>query len=859
MDDFSADRQELDGTLMSLEFGPGGRIQQIWASDPHQPDEHEEFQFVLGPMTMGEEFSEDYLPGTILIGARTNPDDPWIVSRASDAEPTEFNEEDPSQVAYEYDFPFLPEIRATGRYYETLNPIPQIVWELRIANRGKISIEIGELAFPFALHNLSEGHDALKGGDSILHDRVHVHSFVGGNASYLHALRMNGDSPGLLIYPGDDTRWELVTHAPASLHSPYKWEGIPVVYVYSRATVEREGWGGWFNEHTALILEPGDSRIFQTRFAVTGSQGAEGLHSALAACNKPAIRVLPSAIAPKDVGIALEITGTTPTQFFLNKDATTETDADENGGFCFIKPHEAGSVRVSFEDAQSRLSHAHLLFIEPIEELICKRAEWVAANQVQNNPESVLHHAILPTNIRTGERIDDVDSYGDPFTMLSGLADTAFLAEKNVSYPLQSEIDVLDDVIQDFIKDDIQNPSDGSVGSAFADFMSVAVNYGVAPLYPLVFSTYLSMYRIAKTTSMARHEPKAYLIDAAMTAKAMFRWSDPETGGIMGYSFLEELLLALEDEGLSTDHDEIVSLAEERSEDVYQRGLSGIMRAGWDSAGFEEIYEVALKKRDKKLQERTLRCAFAARSLAPSWWWYASDPRIWEIASGSGNGNSSESASLMLGYTSPANSMMFFKSLGNDYGSLPEAYLRLAFGGMLAPWALVRPDGAGSMGFCPDPATKMRGPSPVTGDLGIALLHYLKGAASYVLPSRNYGVFTFGCHFEPDSGGYKVHPWDGIGRRIVMRQIGCDFEISFGKIEELQLDSRKRWVRLKINNPADQGVPVKLKASGLWGRQFLVTIDGSPGKVENSENGTLSVDWTLPKDGVQVLEIKVIG
>lgn len=85
MDDFGIERPELNGTLISMEFGPGGRIQQLWASDPISPEEHEEFQFVAPPVSMAEEVAEDYYPGTILIGMRNTPEDPWILSRNSRA------------------------------------------------------------------------------------------------------------------------------------------------------------------------------------------------------------------------------------------------------------------------------------------------------------------------------------------------------------------------------------------------------------------------------------------------------------------------------------------------------------------------------------------------------------------------------------------------------------------------------------------------------------------------------------------------------------------------------------------------------------------------------------------------------
>src|SRR5687768_4796297 len=101
MDDYGLDRPELNGSLMSLEFGPGGRIHQLWVTDPSTPEETEEFQFVAPPVTMGEELAEDYYPGTILLGARTDPDDPWIVSRNARAEQIG-DEEDPSSITFRY-------------------------------------------------------------------------------------------------------------------------------------------------------------------------------------------------------------------------------------------------------------------------------------------------------------------------------------------------------------------------------------------------------------------------------------------------------------------------------------------------------------------------------------------------------------------------------------------------------------------------------------------------------------------------------------------------------------------------------------------------------------------------------------
>ena len=150
MDPFEEERPELTGSLITMEFGPGGRIQQLWASDPGLPEEGEDFQFVLPALEFGDEKADDYLPGTVLLGTRTNPDEFWVVSRNRSAmvqhnEDEEFN---PARVDFEYHFPLVDNLQTTGSFYEQPGAIPQICWDFTIANRGQKTIEIGEVGFP---------------------------------------------------------------------------------------------------------------------------------------------------------------------------------------------------------------------------------------------------------------------------------------------------------------------------------------------------------------------------------------------------------------------------------------------------------------------------------------------------------------------------------------------------------------------------------------------------------------------------------------------------------------------------------------------------------------------------------------
>lgn len=877
MDPFAEERPELTGSLISMEFGPGGRIVQLWASDPALPDEGEEFQFVLPPLAFGEESAEDYYPGTILIGARTNPDEPWIVSRNGAAHHLFDLEGDEGfaadKVAFDYDFPLLPDVQATGRFYELPGVIPQIVWDLEIRNRGRRAIEIGELGFPLALNSF---YDGFGWSDEQLRrlwtSRLYVHKFIGGAASWVFAQRMTAEPPGLLIFPGDNTEWEFFAHVPASLNTPHQWEGIPVVYVYSKASVEREGWTGWWNDHRSLILEPGDGRNFQMRFVPTERDKQDGVYQTLAGCGRPAIRLLPSAVAPLDVGLAVEVAGCVPKRFFVSREASLETDVDEEGGFCFIHPQEPGRLRLSFEDKDGRLSHVHLMFTEPIEDLIRKRAHYIATQQFFRDPKSILDRGILLGSCIDNLPVLDPEEYTGASGIECSLADALFLAEKNAIYPEPAEIAVLNDYVAGFLQDDVQNPGDHSVGSVLGDGAGLGSYAGRPLTYPHVFNLYHALYRVAASYGATTHEPLDYLRGAARTAIAMFRfgWRHyVRTVGLLGYGRIYDLLGDLAAEGLREELDALRELVDDKAKQIVKQQYPYAGESVLDTSGFEDVYMAALHEQSDEHLERTLRCAFAARSLAPSWWWYGSDKRSWDGADSTPRRALIDRGEACLAHTTIPNSLMFFAGLDKDYLALPDAHMRLAFGGMMGPWALVRSDGAASMCYCPDLYSKHHGYNPYTGASGLGYYHYLRGAGSFVLPNRELGPVTFGCHFEQDEDRYRVRPWDGVGRRIVLRQIGAAFEWSFGKCLELEMDLRKRWVRARLQNPSDREVRTQMRMTGLWGTQVHVDVQPEDGKVlsafarsqaatVDSVDGSATFSFKLPAGKTVTIEGKVV-
>ena len=803
MDDFGLDRPELTGALMSFEFGPGGRIHQIWITSPITAAEPDEHPFVLSPLTLADDFTEDYLPGAILIGARTQPDDPWILSRNTEARVTS-DGEDPTSTAFEYEFSLLPEILARGSFYERSGAVPHVVWELTITNRSKAVIEIGELGLPFALNNYYGGFaDKRTLGET----RMALHLSLSGAASYIHAQRLNCEPPGLIIAPGDETIWESYASVPSTLRSADDWPGIPVIYIYSKGTFEREGWTEWFNGSSSLIMEPGDSRTFKTLFIPTDSGQGDGALAALAALEQPAIGVYPAAIAPADVGILVQISGATPTQVYSDAEAELEPESEEGRGSCHVAPKGPGPVRFSFEDTRGRRSYAQLLFTEPIETLIRRRGQWIVHHQVVR--EGPMEGAIAMADLESGSAIVEIEDYQTPFGIESSLSDALFLAEKNSIYPETREIEVLHKYLR-FVRTRIQNPATFEVGCLLEDLDAAAYSFGPHRATWLLGRLLVSMAQVER-----------------------------DAGNLKAADDLDDWARKT----LSANR----RVLRDRSIDSLSSGLKGMAEAAgrWSGALEDRLPSYSESRTDfgQSGPKRFLR-----RGLAPCWWWYGSD-RTTIVDPAYHNRTALDKGELCLGPSSVEDSSPALGLLKVSHAALSPGALRLSLGGLMSVWGLVRPDGGAASSFCPDPASEQFGMSPVTGTVGLALYHYLTLAASYYDPSED---LIFGCHVSHEIDWIKVTPWDGVGRRIVILGYRVEVAAAGAVIREFRVRRNRLAAVIRLENTASFARTARLRIRGLWGDAAKVN-----GAVAHAEDGWLNVEVSCEAGGVGVAEIRM--
>lgn len=853
---------QFEGSFFQILLSVDGKIRQLWSTDPMLPDEGEQFQFILPPVAFGEESSDEYLPGTILIGARMGPNEPWVLSKNQASVQPSDEEGDLEANYYErtfhYNIPLLPEIVVSGKFYESEGPIPRLIWEVTIANSSRRSIEIGEVGFPLAFNSIYDGFgwtdDQLR---QLWNSRLYIHKFIGGSASWVYAQRMNATNPGLLVFPGDDTSWEFYNHVPASLTADLQWEGIPVVYAHSKATIEREEWTPWEIDHTSFILEPQDKKVFQMCFMVADGDNADSALRLLPMAGKQAVRVLPSAVAPIDVGIAIEVAGATPKSFQLSRDAYTEVDLDSENSFCFVKPKKPGPMRVTFEDDKDQLCHVQLFFTEPLERLIQKRADYICRHQLVNDPKSRLYGAFVLTDTEHHARIETEAFYSASNGIECSLADALYLAEKNTIYPERRQIQLLDRYIQEFLLDDVQNPSDHAVGTILTPEAGIGAFFGRPPVYPHVFNLYHAMYRVSSTYGETAWNARAYLEHSFLTARAMdkFGWRHyVRTVGTLGYARIYDLLDDLRAEGMEQEAAELLEQIRFKAEELVHLQYPYAGESVGDASGFEEVFNAAKFLADDEHLERTMRCAFAARSMSPCWWWYGSDKAWLETVSAGGVFAHADHGEACLSSTCIPNSLIFFQMLDRDYTIVPDSSMRMGFGGMMGPWALVGSDGGAASSYCPDRASRHYGYNPYTGLSGLGYFHYLREVGAYVLPNSTQETFTFGCHFESEGEQYRVTPWDGVGRKIVLRQIGAEFHLRFGQFQNLLLDHRKRWFEAEVRNPSDRHVASTLRLKGMWGAQM--EIGGA--RIE-AVDGEFRYPLDLPPREVVVVRGRVVG
>lgn len=425
-------------------------------------------------------------------------------------------------------------------------------WNIDLANTSNTPVEIGDLAVDVSTVGPS-GEDPAQ----IFEHGFIKHQFVSGNGSFMYFVRASGDGPFLIVTVQPGTKLEYFGGGGA--------RGGGQDFIFSRATSINEQHGTWRQPRTSLTLgaanTPGGSAHFGFRFQWAKSY--DDMRDVLYREGLFDIRAVPGMTIPDDL----------TARFSLHTKAHIDSVEAEYPGRTIITKltgpsadyhnyevafHHLGENLLTINHDGGRKTYLEYFVTEPIETLIKKRASFIINRQQIRDPSKWWDGVFGPYDMKSNivRTIDDPDLFtGRMVYVLTcddpGLSKAPLVAEKNVSFPNQSEIEGLEYYLQHFVwgklqRTDQENPYPYGVygtpnwytdrdpdrrkayaaGNATAMKDLVKEHVWRSYDYPHIVMLYYHMYEIAKKyPQMSKYlDAPGYLERAYQTAHAFFTY-----------------------------------------------------------------------------------------------------------------------------------------------------------------------------------------------------------------------------------------------------------------------------------------------------------------------------------------------
>jgi hypothetical protein len=784
-----------------------------------------------------------------------------------------------------------------------------VVWKINLENDSEKSLEIGDLALPFAMNSQFR---RAQPSSAVL-----KHSFVSGHGSFLFWMRPNSVGPYLLATPLENTQLEY-WEAPQFAGPPDKPNTRPQrdfrAFIHSTVAGEAAKQKGcnWRQPHTNLTLapkgQPGNSQTYGIKFQWANDYDA--VRQLLVDDGLIDINIVPGMTVPSDLFAEIAFRSKENINAveaeFPNETKIESLGARGDYQLYKVRFSKLGENRLTVLFGKDRHTYLEFFATEPLETLIKKRAAFIARSQ-HRDPSKWYNGLISDWNMESkvllgpdnydrisGFRIYEV-SCDDP-----GLCKPAFLAAKSAEYPVQSEVEALDYYLKHFVWGGLQQTTDEPYPYAVYGIEDWKRNRdsddpgrnGKRHIwrcydYPHVVQMYFGMYRVAKNhpnikTALSANE---YLQRAYGTALAMFTvplavegWSAYSTG------FYNELIIVdiideLEAAGMTA---EAQQLREQWDKKVsfFAGGKADLFESEYpfDSTGFESTHAIAryavqhaersspqktdipLDKAKSFMDHQIAANIFCRGYLEPAYYYLGSDYRA-----GAGNAYTLSYMSQMGGWS--------ILDYGLNFASDPSPYLRLGYASYLSAWALMNTgtpesnygywypgkdnDGGAGGGFEPAPFGRTwleqphhRGSWYYASEIDLGYCGALRTAATVLADDPIFDRFCFGGDWRKRPAGVEVVPKDGLRRRFHAMLHNGKLHLlldsdRFVAGEPIKLDDGLTGVRFSLESENTDSHDAKLSVAGLADGQYSVTVDGQHAQPFASD-GKNAVDLVLP-------------
>jgi Family of unknown function (DUF5695) len=743
-----------------------------------------------------------------------------------------------------------------------------LLWDIEIGNTSGKVLEIGELGLPLMVNNDYEELYIQHGSETklstvnnvdfgktplrqkLIHEqKVLVHHFIAGHSSYALLQRPLGDAPYLLIHPTMDTSFECMYKEPELAFTTHVrgWEGPDILAIHSRATKDLRRWRSnpWVNGHTSLILQPGEKKKFQLRFALIPSY--EAIADELYEAGNLGIRVLPSMVVQEDTDVLVELkTKSEIGQIDLLSDNIDIKEKKTAGDKALLTLSFKGRGQKSLKlhYGEGRWTNLHFYCIEDIEGLLNARGQFIVDRQFYNNPQDPYHrhHCFLPFDHRIGSIFLDSDEVWEVGgSDESGFSESLFLAEKNVYLPSRKEVETLETYVADCLFKYIQNPETYEVRAslywkdrypsdawgAWTKQRSEATFRSYNYVHPA--NIYHALYRIGKSYGLlTRKTAEEYLRMSYRTCMKWFVTGPWRHVGLMEGSNAINILNDIKKEGWNDEYNNLRAQMSDCNDEFLRDPYPYSSELVIDQTAHEQVYFFTRFFGDAAKNVKTIQVLKALRGgNQPVWFRYGNDKR----------------RDVCCWYNASLNGMALLQAY-EDHGDA-DALVK-GYAGVMSVMANVLPDGMGYNYFQCTPGVYDHEP-PRTFESGSGLWGFLKSAKSYVVKDATFGEVGFGCKVEATDRALTVYPKDGLQKRVRFVEAALDVEVMQGQIKRASLGRGKPSIVLEIADASGLAKKATISIDGLPSGSYKVAHGKSSRHISVQRN--LSVDVPMQDAG----------
>lgn len=677
-------------------------------------------------------------------------------------------------------------------------------------------------------------------------------NYISYNASYLVLERAKGGGNKLMFTPDPSTDTSLEYRTLRS--TQITWANPPEYY-YIKSLAANKGKHSYL-ESTSLTLDAGEKKHYSFLLHKIASDHDE-LGKLLYREGLVDISVVPGMILPTNLKATVDL--------HTKHQITSVTASDPSARIHKLREFDDHSIYeiefsklgrndVTYNYGDGKRGVLQFWIEEPLADAIQRRVDFLIENcriTDENDPHYLSFFEW--DNSKNVAKLGGNNCSNNDFEQMYDAP--AFILEKQVYSPVQSEISVTDDYLVDLVweKEVIHGGEyDGYLchkcchGRCWSDPFPAAEPYLCTRgyNYPRMYNSFYSMYKTAVRYPNLKYRWKAadYLEAAALILRSSLIL-EPWVG-LMGEQTVPDIIAALRTEGKNSLADEIYCLAIEKCNTMNSQAYPFGSEFGTDSTGEEGAYFFSKLGGNTNAMKVTIDKSVAWTGKVPVWYWQTT-------------GNRQDMEWWLFQYTVGLHGKIFDDYFGSvvDNG---DAMWKFVYPFKLSPFAHInsgQPELIGKVGtnwgnyhasFVYDWDHGF--PYSESAESDISLWAGLQLLSSDVVTNDPVlGLVGYGCNVTENDDKFTVIPADGLFRRLNFVDKHISVTLETDSLTKAELDKDVCTLSLSVRKTAGTSETGCFTVSGIASGKYSVSVNGKV-QSELDIDGKTAVHYELTSE-----------